>query len=578
MSGETVVAPALSTTQGDETFNLGRFSDVEKDRSGYLGCNPDSRSELLKLISEHYLVEEIVRFLNERREFSKITLQFPDSLVQDSAIVAQLLQERILSNPSGQVDSKDQNPTCENGSGAECCQKSADQVQSDERSVWILADTAYSACCVDEVASEHVNGDLVIHFGDACLNAVQKLPVLYCFGRPFLDLDNTIAQFQNTYQSTDEKVILMANAPYTCYLRVLYDKLQTLGYQNVIYSDLNEDFAGPTASFVGRQSNDQVHTVFTLYNRILLSEEGSLTLDAEDLQNDYNLFHITLPADPRLLFLTTKFKSLSIYDPSDKSVSQGPFPSMMRRYKYMHVARTAGTIGVLVNTLSLRNTNETLRRLAELIKDNGKKHYMFVVGKPNVAKLANFEPVDVWCILGCGQSGIIVDQYNEFLKPIVTPYELTMALNPEVTWTGQWVVDFKQILEDLDDDADETNTENNSQESSENPDSDAPEFNAVTGQYVSTSRPLRNLARVEISDPCQDNKQSSNQLVEKCSGALTIGNTFSTSAAHLQSRQWSGLGSDFTSENFEEEGASLEQGISGIASQYAFDKQNKASS
>ena len=116
-------------------------------------------------------------------------------------------------------------------------------------------------------------------------------------------------------------------------------------------------------------------------------------------QQDYQLFHITMPQDPRLLYLTTKFQSVAVYEPQDNSVSEGPFPSMMKRYKFMHMARTAGTIGILVNTLSLRNTKETVNSLAKLIKENGKKHYMFVVGKPNVAKLANFEPIDIWCCL-----------------------------------------------------------------------------------------------------------------------------------------------------------------------------------
>ncbi|CEP61636.1 2-(3-amino-3-carboxypropyl)histidine synthase LALA0_S03e07360g [Lachancea lanzarotensis] len=571
MSEESVAAPALSTTQGDEIFDLGKFDDVTKDRSGYLGQVPDNRTDLVRLISKHYLVEEIVQFLNQNVEFRKITLQFPDSLVQDAALVAQLLEQSITQESVGV--SVEVQATCRED---RCCGSSSDSCQNreaaEERRIWILADTAYSACCVDEVASEHVNGDLVIHFGDACLNAVQKLPVLYCFGEPFFDVEDAVAQFQQRYTSHDEKVVLMANAPYTCHLKSLHDKLRALGYLNVLRSDLNESYAGPTASFVGRQKkNSALHTVFTLDNRVILSDDQTLSVSEEELQDQYDLFHITIPADPRLLFLTTKFRSLSIYDPSGKSVSQGPFPSLMRRYKFMHVARTAGTIGILVNTLSLRNTKETLRRLAKLIRDNGKKHYMFVVGKPNVAKLANFDSVDVWCILGCGQGGIIVDQYNEFYKPIVTPYELSMALNPEVTWTGQWVVDFKQVLEGLEDDPD-INT------APENGDTDAPEFNAVTGQYVSTSRPLRNIAHLEISDPRDsDNKQHATQLVEKFSGAVTIGNTLSTSAMHLQNRQWSGLGSDFTPENFEEDGATVEEGGSGIASQYSFDKQNKAS-
>ena len=116
---------------------------------------------------------------------------------------------------------------------------------------------------------------------------------------------------------------------------------------------------------------------------------------------EYELFHITSPESPRLLQLTTNFASVTTYDPISGTVSTGPFPNLMRRYKYVHQARMAGTVGILVNTLSLANTKVLLNTIKEKIKEAGKKHYIFVVGKPNVAKLANFESVDIWCILGC---------------------------------------------------------------------------------------------------------------------------------------------------------------------------------
>ena len=37
--------------------------------------------------------------------------------------------------------------------------------------------------------------------------------------------------------------------------------------------------------------------------------------------------------------------------------------------------------------------------------------------------------------------------YQEFLRPIVTPFELGIALQPEPQWTGAYELDFKKILE-----------------------------------------------------------------------------------------------------------------------------------
>jgi hypothetical protein len=36
---------------------------------------------------------------------------------------------------------------------------------------------------------------------------------------------------------------------------------------------------------------------------------------------------------------------------------------------------------------------------------------------------------------------------KDFFKPIITPYELTIALQAEPTWTGEYVLDFGTVLD-----------------------------------------------------------------------------------------------------------------------------------
>lgn len=567
---QTLVAPALSTVQTDTTFRFQKYDTFKEERSFYLGPNIE---DLDLAISDYYNIEEIVLYLESHPEYSKITLQFPDSLVKDSSIVTKLLQKMLPNSVLIELQDISKGPCCKSDAVTECNKESS-------RKFWILADTAYSSCCVDEVASEHVNSQLVIHFGDACLNAIQKLPVVYSFGRPFLNTEEVVNVFKDTYPDKLEKICLMADYPCTRHIKSLFLFLKDEGYENLIFADINNDLASENVTILGQDDNDtSFKRVYSLNNRILLSQKESLAIEEEsELQNKYKLFHITMPQDPHLLYLSTIFQSISVYDPLDKSVSQGPFPSLMKRYRYMHVARTAGCIGILVNTLSLRNTKETINKLSKLIKANGKKHYFFVVGKPNVAKLANFEAVDIWCILGCGQSGIILDQYNEFYKPIITPYELTLALNPEVTWTGKWILDFQKALADCD--QEEENNRDIHQDSidqSDERESEAPEFDAVTGKFISTSRPLRNIVHLQIESPSTDSKDNSKELIKNVSGGVIIKGTVSTSAAHLQSRGWTGLGSDFTEqEDYEEDGATLEQGIRGVARGYQFDRENSS--
>lgn len=250
----------------------------------------------------------------------------------------------------------------------------------------------------------------------------------------------------------------------------------------------------------------------------------------------------------------------------------------------MQVARTASTVGVLVNTLSLANTRVLLNHVTRSIVEAGKKHYMFVVGKPNVAKLANFECVDVWCVLGCGQSGIIIDSFGDYFKPIITPYELKLALMPQVTWTGRWVTDFDTMLahDGAEDGAAEESLENPSAETgdihTEGDNDYAPEFDPVSGK-LRMSQPLRQLRHLELELELEGNRTSSSagdnpnesSLVKKLSGTLAVGKTVSTSALGLQGRQWTGLGSDFAQDDgvSSAEGARVEEGRTGLARDYS---------
>lgn len=565
-----IVAPSLSTAQDEATFSYSKIDKTEIKRN-HLNLQPGETYS--DKINDYYSIDEIVAFLKQTNEdgspkFKRITLQFPDSLVCDAAAVAQTLQARLGLDVM-------ENSYFKQESGGDARSKAREDISTNEdtQRLWILADTSYSSCCVDEVAAEHVHADLLLHFGDACLNSVSRLACAYVFGRPFVDEDKLIEKFVERFpeeEFAESKIALMADAPHTYVLELLVNKLRGR-YHGLIYGDvLLED--NSTATIIGYKTGGSLG--LRALNRRFAGVEGT-----DETLQEYELFHITKPQTPRLLQLTTKFQSVTVFEPSTNSTSQGPYPNLMRRYRYMHMARSAGTIGVLVNTLSLSNTRELIKGVGAKLKEAGKKHYVFVVGKPNVAKLANFDAIDLWCILGCDHQGIIIDQTNEFFKPIVTPYELLLALSEELTWTRQWVTDFKSILSEIGDGEVDVDNDADKPDAGHDSEDEAPEFDPVTGQYVSTARPLRRLQHLSIGDEDHENTNGSgesNSLVKKLSGAVALRNTVSTSAAHLQSRQWTGLGSDYQ-DDVDPEGAIVEEGGSGIARGYDFDRVNAKS-
>lgn len=208
MTSDTIVAPSLSTYQDDSMFS---FDQVKTTHNARLHLNLTDSSDIKEIKSriwDYYSLRELVDYLSQKEgddyKYKRITLQFPDSLVCDSATIVHELQREMGISPLNNSDSG---------------------VDNNTQRIWILADTSYSACCVDEVAAEHVNSDLVVHFGDACLNEVDKLPAVFVLGKPQVNINDIVKQFKETY-STDQKIVLMSDAPHTYLLHEIRAELK----------------------------------------------------------------------------------------------------------------------------------------------------------------------------------------------------------------------------------------------------------------------------------------------------------------------------------------------------------------
>jgi diphthamide biosynthesis protein 2 len=86
-------------------------------------------------------------------------------------------------------------------------------------------DDVESSCCVDEVAAEHIDADVVVHYGRACLSpyvnvnflsdcSVTRLPVIYVFGRRKIDVDDLVDQWRTTVPDLTTEILLMCDTVY----------------------------------------------------------------------------------------------------------------------------------------------------------------------------------------------------------------------------------------------------------------------------------------------------------------------------------------------------------------------------
>ncbi|KAK3182545.1 Diphthamide biosynthesis protein 2 [Lecanicillium sp. MT-2017a] len=466
--------------------------------------------------------------------WTQVALQFPDHMLVDAPRVVEILGQEL--------EARDEAKT--------------------KRKISILADTSYSACCVDEVAAEHTAADVVVHYGRTCLSPTSRLPVIYVYTSHKLDHNALIAEFTKEFpDKAGTKAVVMADLTYQSHVEDITKRLKELGYENIIATEATRDPAG------------------TIPNRKL----SGVQLEADELKS-YALFHIADPPKSLLLALQSRFASLhilSIPSPSSPSLSNPTFRTaglLRRRFAKVLSLASSGVVGILVNTLSISNYLSSIDLLRKKIDKAGKKSYTVVVGKLNPAKLANFSEIEGWVVIGCWESGLIEDD-AEYWRPVVTPFEMEVALMREEdrVWGDEWWGGIEKLK--IDDaeakgtahDEAATGTENGQADEVDEDESMPPEFDLRTGRLVSHSRPMmvsRKLPPAERgTEAIEGNKASpGGSLMKRGTGELaSVNGVFSPGAEYLRTqRTWQGLGTDFD----EDASTLIEEGRSGIARGY----------
>jgi len=168
---------------------------------------------------------------------------------------------------------------------------------------------------------------------------------------------------------------------------------------------------------------------------------------------DYTLIYI---GDDQCQFLTAVLMTFGVccsivYSPDAKQSTKidrrDSSKALGRRYYLVERARDAQRVGILIGTLGVANHLDIASQLATVIRCAGKSVYQFAVGKPNIAKLANFSDVDIFVLIACPENSLL--DSKEFYRPIVTPFEMELACSHQRQWTGICQLDFQQLLPGL---------------------------------------------------------------------------------------------------------------------------------
>ncbi|XP_038649988.1 2-(3-amino-3-carboxypropyl)histidine synthase subunit 2 isoform X1 [Scyliorhinus canicula] len=440
-----------------------------------------------------YEIEKTCSFITDHG-FKKVALQFPDELLIDASAIISKLEKNTTAK------------------------------------LFILGDTSYGSCCVDEVAAEHLGADSIVHYGRACLSPSRRLPVMYVFGQKPVDVHQCAASFRTLYPVKCAHVIILSDVIYSHVLEELQQLLHP-EYENLVVSVIcsgKNEATDPcrTDGFLGGGDVDSCSTFGSCSharNHQVISRFGRhFTIRANSDVKDYSVFYIGQESLTLTNFMMTWNQcSFCSFDPV-KGVGRRETlnvnRALMKRYYMIERAKDAQVVGILVGTLGVADYLSTIGHLKSIVKQAGKKSYTFVMGKLNAAKLANFMEVDIYVLVACPENSLL--DSSEFYRPVITPFEMEVACNPAREWTGEYITDFRDLLPGACSHVEFPDETFNGEET---------DVSLITGALRAT-----HLVKADWQ-----NKESSTSLIHR-NDALAISQSHSA-ASFLATRSWHGL-------------------------------------
>ncbi len=555
----------------------------------------------------------------------KVALQFPDELLADSAEVAWLLDDAI-SNKHNELSNNDEATTTTTTTDGKI------------PLVFILGDTTYASCCPDEIGAQHLNADVIVHFGQyACLSVSDTLPVIYSFGvSEWPGMDHCASIIYDNFDSVqsndngddvkDEKIILVCERRYHHFLEPLAELLEKKGLSRPVLgtlpvSDGNIDLKQirqlQASGCCGEQKQDSgccqtqesncesddkcCDVSSSACNDNTTSQVGLESLVVEK-KSENGCFigglYISVPhsnlSEYTLIFVgddsgnarsrqflntvlkctspETSTKACWSYNPSTEQLCTDPMSILgvsrylNRRFYLTQKAQLANIIGILVGTLSQDRFRSVVASVRKKIEDSGRSSYTFVVGKVNVAKLANFAEVECFVLVACGETSILSDE-REYHLPIITPTELEIALG-EKEWGGSSScnTDFGDYLRGFEGNGlvggEENNVEGNDgdieidEDDVDESSDDEPVYSMISGTYVSKPTSLK------AQKKALNSANSSN--LESLPGQGQMTEYKSEAAEFWKNREYKGLEAQIG----KDEAKAATKGQTGIASDY----------
>lgn len=389
-------------------------------------------------LESNYDIDRTAEFIC-RSNFTRFALQFPDELLKDSTRVVSALRNKICSLRESDTER---------------------QGDSKEVRLFVMADTTYGSCCVDEVGALHADADCVIHYGHSCLSPTSTLPAFFVLGRASVSISSCVENLSNCALTSGKSIIVLYGLEYAHAIPHVREALEEVArlsehgfkfhFADVMCSFMHpsKDHKNPgglPGPFSSHAADDSIGTATSAWYNI-----GGLIWDLSEghKMEEYLLFWIGSDNSAFAnVVLTFNGCEIVRYDPREDHLVTDFSQQrriLKRRYYLVEKAKDANIIGILVGTLGVAGYLHMIHHMKELITVAGKKAYTLVMGKPNPAKLANFPECDIFIYVSCAQTALL--DSKEFLAPVITPFEAMLAFNRGSQWTGNYIMEFRDLI------------------------------------------------------------------------------------------------------------------------------------
>ena len=419
--------------------------------------------------------------------YVRVALQFPDGLLSDAPAVAAAIcaEDPVLFGPDG------------------------------DTSVFVLGDTSYGACCVDEVTAAHMCADLIVHYGHACLSRTSTKPAYYVFGRRTLDAGKLAASLDaavDAQAGSDPRHLLLVVSHVSYYYASDQVKRAVRSTRPLArFSHVEGCFFEPHAS--RRKASDSTTCI----------AGQTLSIDGVDNADSVTVLYIGSDESQRSQ-IALRFSQHAVYYFDGEACLRETLNTnriLSRRFLMVSKLKDAAIVGFLVGTMGVEGYNDILEHLETIAASSGVATYTFLMGKINAAKLANFPEIDAFVMIACPEHTLV--NSRDFYKPVATPMEFEVAMGKQ-----EWNVSYSTHFDELRSNVAETDS---NEGNNTDVDDDAPHFSLATGGLVHKRSAAK---RQEDEDGDGDARDSSsNALVDVSKKPSQIALRYSSAAGDL---------------------------------------------